>query len=75
MNTTLGIVFLSLVVVNILLCIFFVFLHIRLENFAKRLALIYSNLDTLKQNQEDIVSETLRIYEEKNKEKSNRETA
>jgi predicted Holliday junction resolvase-like endonuclease len=46
----------------------FYFLHQRVEDLGRKIGIIYSNIDVIHQNQEELLSQNLRMFHE-NKQK------
>lgn len=66
------IVTICLTIVVIVLCIIFFFLHARVENLSDRLKVIYSNIDIIHKNQEELLAQNLRMFHEKGKDKKHK---
>jgi len=67
---TLAIVVITLIV--IVLSVLFFFLHKRVEDLGRKMGLVYSNIDIMHKNQEELLAQNLRMFHDKNKKTKDR---
>jgi hypothetical protein len=67
---TLAIVVITLIVVS--QGVLFYFLHKRVEDLGRKMGIVYSNIDIIHKNQEELLAQNLRMFHDKSKKAKDR---